>query len=325
MPVYDEPESFQRIVVRTQHSEDIRGVPQNMPKKFGFLIILLDRKIIEDNIFPDLTKKYFSQNESADYRLAVIDKKNQAVFQTGEVAAADASVKLFNLSPDKFTFFANREIMPRTSGEPKKKVVLSQIKTKTATGISSDKREEQIDVKIFSSDKNPAETKPRINILEGQISDTNGVWTLNVQHTAGSLEQFITNTRNKNLGISFGILSLLAVSIILIFISSQRARTFAQRQVDFVSSVSHEFRTPLAVIYSAGENLSDGVIREENKIANYGNLIKREGKKLSAMVEQILEFAGAKSGNRKYDFQTVEVKKIIEDAVCGMSAVDRRK
>jgi signal transduction histidine kinase len=101
----------------------------------------------------------------------------------------------------------------------------------------------------------------------------------------------------------------------LIFVSSQRAKLFAQRQVDFVSSVSHEFRTPLAVIYSAGENLSDGVIRDEAKISSYGNLIKREGKKLSAMVEQILEFAGAKSGNRKYDFQTVEVEKIIEDAV----------
>ncbi len=101
----------------------------------------------------------------------------------------------------------------------------------------------------------------------------------------------------------------------MIFISSQRARTFAQRQVDFVSSVSHEFRTPLAVIYSAGENLSDGVIRDDGKIASYGNLIKREGKKLSQMVEQILEFAGARSGTRNYDFQKVEIKKVIEEAI----------
>ena len=114
---------------------------------------------------------------------------------------------------------------------------------------------------------------------------------MNVQHTDGSLGQFIANTRRKNLAISFGILSLLAVSVILIFLSAQRARLLAQRQMDFVSSVSHEFRTPLAVIYSAGENLADGVIANRTeKVARYGDLIKREGKKLSSMVEQILEF-----------------------------------
>ena len=272
-------------------------------------MIELDKNVIENKILPDLAKKYFSENESADYRLTVVDKNNRAVFQTGEVGEPDASSKLFNLSPDKFMFFANRDILPKTSGEPKKNVVLNEVQTKTATRVLTDKRGETIDVQIFSSEKNPADVKPRINNVEGQTADTNGVWTINVQHSAGSLEQFITNTRNKNLAVSFGILSLLAVSIILIFISSQRARTFAQRQVDFVSSVSHEFRTPLAVIYSAGENLSDGVIRDEGKIANYGNLIKREGKKLSQMVEQILEFAGAKSGTRNYDFQTVEVGK----------------
>ena len=290
-------------------------MPPTLPKKFGFLIIVFDKNVIENKIFPDLAKKYFSENESADYKLSVIDKNNQTVFQTGEVAAADASAKIFNLSPDKFIFYANRDIMPKVSGEKSNGVIISQIQTKTNSKVSLERHEEKLDVQVFNREENSSNEKPRIRIFNSQNLDVSGVWTLNVQHSAGSLEQFITNTRNKNLGISFGILSLLAVSMILIFISSQRARAFAQRQVDFVSSVSHEFRTPLAVIYSAGENLSDGVIRDENKITNYGNLIKREGKKLSAMVEQILEFAGARSGTRNYDFQTVEIGKIIEEAI----------
>ena len=89
----------------------------------------------------------------------------------------------------------------------------------------------------------------------------------------------------------------------------------AQRQIDFVSSVSHEFRTPLAVIYSAGENLADGVTKEETQILQYGQLIKGEGHKLSSMVEQILEFAGANSGRRKYNLADTTVGEIVEDAV----------
>src|SRR5205085_481648 len=99
-----------------------------------------------------------------------------------------------------------------------------------------------------------------------------GRWILNVQHIDGSLENFVTNARRKNLAISFGILSLLAASMVLIFLSARRAQILAQRQLDFVSAVSHEFRTPLAVIYSAGENLTDGVIRTEKQMAQYGSL-----------------------------------------------------
>jgi signal transduction histidine kinase len=152
-------------------------------------------------------------------------------------------------------------------------------------------------------------------VLQEPPKDETGKWLLNVRHADGSLETFINNTRRKNLALSFGILSLLAVSIIMIFVSAHRSKQFAQKQIDFVSAVSHEFRTPLAVIYSAGENLTDGIVQNENQVAQYGNLIKREGKKLSAMVEQILEFAGARSGKRKYDLRETAVEEIIENAL----------
>ena len=325
MPVHEMTEKIEHLIVRTKNTEDIKGLPRMLPKKIGVLVIELDRSVIENKILPDLAKKYFSENESADYKLSVVDKNNRAVFQTGEVGEPDASAKIFNLAPDKFVFFANREILPKIDGEKKKNVIISQIQTKTDSKVSVDKTEEKFDVQVFSREQTAPDEKPRERIFVNQNLDTAGIWTLNVQHSAGSLEQFITNTRYKNLAVSFGILSLLAVSIILIFISSQRARTFAQRQVDFVSSVSHEFRTPLAVIYSAGENLSDGVIREENKITNYGNLIKREGKKLSAMVEQILEFAGARSGNRKLRFSNGRDRENNRRSDQRMSAVDRGK
>lgn len=317
MPVFDTPEKVEKIMIRTPETEEIRGLPRKMPKKFGVLIIELDKNVIENKIFPDLAKKYFSQNESANYKLSVVDKNNRTIFQTAQVTEADATAKLFNLSPDKFIFFANRGAGNFSAvSDRKNNVLMSRVESKSdlqSVGENGDGK--KMNVQIVRSEQNAPNEKTRVTVFNGENLSVTGVWTLNVQHTDGSLEQFITNTRRKNLAISFGILSLLGVSIILIFISSHRAKIFAQRQVDFVSSVSHEFRTPLAVIYSAGENLSDGVIRDEAKIANYGNLIKREGKKLSAMVEQILEFAGAKSGTRKYDFRPIEVEKIIDDAI----------
>ncbi len=61
--------------------------------------------------------------------------------------------------------------------------------------------------------------------------------------------------------------------------------------------------------------MTDGVVGSEKQIAQYGDLIKREGKKLSQMVEQILEYAGARSGRQRYDLRETDVKTIVENAL----------
>ena len=140
-------------------------------------------------------------------------------------------------------------------------------------------------------------------------------WTLQVQHSSGSLDASIANTLRRNLAVGFGILFLLAAAVIAIIFSAHRAKMLARRQIEFVSSVSHEFRTPLAVIYSAGENLADGVAKEDSQVLRYGDLIKGEGKKLSGMVEQILEFAGARSGKKKYNFGETDITEVVRSAL----------
>jgi signal transduction histidine kinase len=324
MPIYEPTNTFDRIMIRkagvpsemTKYSTDSDTAPPKIdfPKRTGFLVIKLDLDVVKNQLLPDLVSKYFPEG---NFKVAVDGKDEQKIFQTHDVNSADASVKLFDLSPDNLIFFANRDILPRVGGVESKDVVINQQIHRSSistTRIETDKNEEpKKSTSTFKIELNNGE-KPRTTI-QATNSQQSGIWTLNVQHIAGSLDKFIANTRNKNLAISFGILGLLAVSIVLIFVSAQRAKILAQRQIDFVSSVSHEFRTPLAVIYSAGENLADGVAREDAQVSRYGNLIKGEGKKLTAMVEQILDFAGANSGKKKYDLREQNVNEIIENAL----------
>jgi signal transduction histidine kinase len=145
--------------------------------------------------------------------------------------------------------------------------------------------------------------------------DAAGAWRLVVKHRAGSLEAAVASVRRRNLAISFGILSLLGVSVGLIMLSSRRAQRLATQQMEFVAGVSHELRTPLAVIYSAAENLADGVIDDRDQIKRYGGLIRDEGRRLTGMVEQVLEFAGAQSGRQSYELRATELNQVIEDAI----------
>ena len=56
MPVHEMTEKIEHLIVRTKTTEDIKGLPRMLPKKFGVLVIELDRSVIENKIFPDLTK-----------------------------------------------------------------------------------------------------------------------------------------------------------------------------------------------------------------------------------------------------------------------------
>jgi signal transduction histidine kinase len=123
-----------------------------------------------------------------------------------------------------------------------------------------------------------------------------GRWTLLVQHERGSLDAAVAAVRRRNLAISFGILALLAGSIVLLAGSSRRAERLAQQQIEFVAGVSHELRTPVTVIRSAAENLAQGVVESPDHVRRYGETIGAEARRLGETVERVLLYAGIDSG-----------------------------
>ncbi|MGB2752639.1 MAG: HAMP domain-containing sensor histidine kinase [Pyrinomonadaceae bacterium] len=297
------------IMIRTPSPDNPPSIA--MPPTVGYLAIKLDPTILKDNILRDLTAKYFADNE---FRASVTDKAGASVFQSVSGDARDATVPLFNVAPDNFIFYANKDLMDKI-GERRSDVMVSQkVETHSFNRIESNTNKDggvKIEIK--------KEGLPRTSVFTATTttSDRPGdsPWTLNVQHVYGSLDAFTASNLRRNLAIGFGLLFLLACAIVAIIISAQLVKRTAQRQVDFVSSVSHEFRTPLAVIYSAGENLADGVAKEDGQVSRYGDLIKGEGRKLSGMVEQILDFAGANSGKKKYTLAETAVSEVITDAI----------
>jgi signal transduction histidine kinase len=309
LPVFGHDKGIERIVFRRNEETGIPVV--KLPEKFGWLVVLLDEAVIKERVLPELAARYFPDG----YKVSVSDKAGQNIFAAnGMTTSADASAPMFNMSPDNLMFFTGRDALPRVMREHKNGLIINQQRVESHTFSRTDENGKtgtfQLELKQADGTK-----EPRTAVMRGMNQAGGEPWTLNVQHTAGSIDAYVTGERNKSFAIGLGIYVLLVGGILAIVLSAMRAKRFAQRQVDFVSSVSHEFRTPLAVIYSAGENLADGVAKEDGQVSRYGELIKGEGKKLSGMVEQILEFAGANSGERKYNLAPTDVTKVVSDAV----------
>jgi signal transduction histidine kinase len=310
VPEHDLPPEVSHVRVRSSEPSEA-GLPRVarsmvMPKAYGYLAISLDPAVIREKLLPDLASKYFGDGE---YVLNVSDKNAGTVFQTGSVAHPDSRAGIFQLSPNDVVFFANKDL-EKSMGERHEGVLMNtHVESRLSrTEVNSDGNS-AVTVEIKRDEG------PKTKIFTTKVNGAGENWTLSAQHRDGSINAFIANTQIKNLAVGWGMLGLLGLAVAVIVFSTQRVRNYAQRQVDFVSSVSHEFRTPLAVIYSAGENLADGVTNDLTQTSKYGELIKGEGRKLSAMVEQILEFAGASSGRQKYSFTEVSIADIVDKAV----------
>jgi signal transduction histidine kinase len=140
-------------------------------------------------------------------------------------------------------------------------------------------------------------------------------WHILVQHGAGSLDAAVANARRRNLWLSFSILGVLAASTFLVMLNARRSEKLAAQQMDFVATVSHELRTPVAVIRSAAQNLSAGVVHDAEQAKRYGDLIDVEGRRLTDMVEQVLEYAGLSGNRRPAASRPVDVASLVHDVV----------
>jgi signal transduction histidine kinase len=142
-----------------------------------------------------------------------------------------------------------------------------------------------------------------------------GRWRLLVQHASGSLETAVASVRRRNLGLSFGMLLLLSVSVSLLAAASRRAHRLAEQQMEFVAGVTHELRTPVAVIRSAAENLSHGVVGNSDRVKRYGAMIESEARRLGEMIESVLQYAGLESSASLGNTAAVAPAEIIDAAV----------
>ena len=125
----------------------------------------------------------------------------------------------------------------------------------------------------------------------------------------------MARVRRRNLGVGFGVLALLGATALVLAAGAQRARRLARQQMEFVAGVTHELNTPLAAIRSAGQNLADGIVTDPAQVRRYGDLIEKEGGRLTALVAQVLDFAGIESGSRAYAAEPLSLATLVDEVL----------
>jgi signal transduction histidine kinase len=86
-------------------------------------------------------------------------------------------------------------------------------------------------------------------------------------------------------------------------------------QSDFVSAVSHEFRTPVASVRQLSEMLDDRRVTDEARRSEYYGLLRREGIRLQRLVENLLDFGRMEAGAAEYRMEPIDLRPFLEELV----------
>ena len=139
-------------------------------------------------------------------------------------------------------------------------------------------------------------------------------WSIELRLGDGAFRQTIDSHRRQNLLLSGGVLLILAASIALLLHANHRANSLARRRLELIAGITHELNTPIAAMSAAADNLADGVVRDPEKVSQYGTLIRTEGRRLRRLVAQTLELSGLESGARAFELSRIDVQKLADDA-----------
>ena len=248
------------------------------PTEQDWLVLEADPSYIASNVLPDLLARHLGSNYQNDYQIDVVQRANPAVtiYKSG---------------------------FPQQSGQ--------RSTEPAASAALFDVMPQMLIRGGFG--RGPRPGPPRLAFA---LADSaGGRWLLSIRLNAGSLETVVARARRGNLAISGAILLLMLLTGGALVRFSRQAQRLAQIEMDFVAGVSHELRTPLTVIRTAAFNLRGRLANNPTQVERYGNLIREESEKLTAIVEQVLRFASAKSGKLLHEREPLSVETLIEDTL----------
>ena len=140
-------------------------------------------------------------------------------------------------------------------------------------------------------------------------------WTLVLSlGDAAQSQELVNRRRLLSLGLA-AIVLLLGGGSYVLWRVVRRELAVARLQTDFVSTVSHEFRTPLASLRHLTELMQEDDNVPPDQRRSFYEALGRNTERLQGLVESLLDFARMEGGRKPYDFQPLDTTQLVGQVV----------
>jgi signal transduction histidine kinase len=141
-------------------------------------------------------------------------------------------------------------------------------------------------------------------------------WILEFYHQEPPLfETFLTSRRGIYFYMFLLIAGILVFGLILTVRTVSHELELARMKSDFVSTISHEFKSPLTSIRQLAEMLHSGRVPSEERRQKYYDVLLEQSERLSLLTENVLNFAKMEEGRKEFVFEKTDIRSLLEDLV----------
>ncbi len=114
-------------------------------------------------------------------------------------------------------------------------------------------------------------------------------------------------------GLTAAALATLLIAMWLLLRLVRKERALSELKANFVADVSHELKTPLALIRLFAETLQAGRVPSDEKRNEYYSVILRESTRLTNLINNILDFSRIDAGHKEYVLQPTDVTEVVRE------------
>lgn len=107
----------------------------------------------------------------------------------------------------------------------------------------------------------------------------------------------------------------LGIALLLIGRALRASAELAKLRSDFVATVTHELKTPLATLRVAGETLSRGRVAGEEAVREYARIIDEQTGRLSRLVDNLLAYSRVTDVSEVYTFEDLAFADLMDDVL----------
>jgi signal transduction histidine kinase len=139
---------------------------------------------------------------------------------------------------------------------------------------------------------------------EGKRLET---WKLRAGYGGQTIPEIVAARARPQRAMMATLAAIMALGVFFVVRAAAHEVRIAEMKSTFVSSVSHDLKTPLALIQLFAETLELGRLKSTERAHEYYRIINSEARKLTRLINNLLDFSRIEAGLRSYKREPVDL------------------
>jgi two-component system phosphate regulon sensor histidine kinase PhoR len=183
-------------------------------------------------------------------------------------------------------------------------------------GVRNKSRESESDRFIFTNNRDRQYHILRspyyINLFPNDLTGERNILYLELPEARNFVDQNLQGVLYSSIAFIVIIIGCFGYTIQILF----RQQKLARLTKDFISNMTHEFKTPISTIYLATEALSDPQIGEfDRQRKKYLTIIRQENERLAKQVEKVLQISQIEKGDYQLFLSEIDLNAVVSEVV----------